>query len=202
MSVEQLLIAVVVIAISGVSNWLQKRRQRELEQPLSRESEPAIPPPENRQATSEAPAKPLFDLETELRRLLGGEPPVIEQPPRRAIEQSQSVPPPVPVLVARESEYIYTETEEPAAREMGRLPQAARAYQRAESLQENIGARLTAVDPQAPRPPQAASATYAQAPSSNLLIALKQIRNPQAARQAMIASIVIGLPKSLEREPA
>ncbi|MSU62897.1 MAG: hypothetical protein EXS31_10955 [Pedosphaera sp.] len=203
MSIEQLIIAVVVIAISGLSNWLQKRRQRELEKPFQDESAPPLPQPGSRRAEApSAPAKPLFDLDEELRRLLGGEPPVASQPPKPVIIETKPAPkpapPPVPARTVREVEY--TESEEPAAREMGRLPQAAQAYQRAESLAETIGARMNAVDPHGMHPSPAAQVSQASPVPPNLAQAVRQLRNPTSIKQAILASVIIGRPKSLEVE--
>ncbi len=203
MSIEQLLIAVVVIAISGLSNWLQKRRQGELEKPFENEAAPPAPPQGARRAAPpDAPKRPVFDLDEELRRLLGGEPPIASEPPRPVVIETKPppkiTPTPVPVPVARKVDY--TESEEPAAREMGRLPQAAQAHLRAESLSETISARMAAVDPHGMHPRQAAPVAWTSASPPNLTMVLKQLRHPASIKQAVLASMIIGRPKSLEVE--
>jgi hypothetical protein len=96
---------------------LQKKRQSRQHRPLPGPLDhPSVPPPPDQPRPSKR--KP-FDLEEQLRRILEGDdpaPPRVPAPP--LVTETPLSPPPLPKTAS--AEVIYSETEEPAARAMGR----------------------------------------------------------------------------------
>ena len=94
---DSFLIALVVMAIAALSNWLQRRAQANEDQvPPSPPSRPGSHPrPGGSTVPTGPPQRPNIDtsLERELRRLLGQEPK--PPPPARPIVTSAPAPPPM-----------------------------------------------------------------------------------------------------------
>src|SRR5687768_15204094 len=131
---QDLIITLVILAVSGLSALLQKKRQTRERDRLGQPQHPAAPPT-TRESTPPPSEPKLFDLEEQLRRLLEGDRPVQPTAPTPPfIEETRPTPPPLPKAVP--AEVIYSETEEPAARAMGQLPETAPAYRRAAHLSE------------------------------------------------------------------
>jgi hypothetical protein len=82
--------------------------------------------------------------------------------------------------------------------ERSRLEQSATAFQRARQLHETVGERLRHVDEMTERHLRTAPTVRHRDLSPEVAQVLRQFRSPRAARQAILASIILGPPKSLE----
>ncbi len=198
---DQLIIAVIILAISGISTLIQKKRQRQGEG----QSPPAPPSPRQRRPTrpqaepSPSESKPL-DWEEQLRRLLEGEPAAPEPKPSPpspplVLETRASPPPPLPASAT--PQMVYTETEEEAARSLAPLTQSAASYDRASHLQDLTAARLREASGRTDHPTAPARVARRTAASPALAAALAQLRQPQTVQQAIITSLILGPPKAL-----
>lgn len=201
---ESLIAFVVILLLSGISSWL---RQRKAPPPERLEEEPErpapIPPWARRPGTpEETPSRqPEFDLERELRRLFGEEevkpppPPVVVVTPREA--PPPPPPPPPPLQPASPAP--------PApSRESSPLAQAELAYQRASGVDAEALARLEAARARVEAEKALAAARHAALPirpsgrTPEVEAVLASLRSPLTARQAVLASIILGPPKALE----
>ena len=203
---ESLIAFVVILLLSGLSNWLRQRKglpPAEAEE----ETERPVPPrvlPRRPVAPEEKPAPASeFDLERELRRLFGEEeakppapPPLVEVAPPEA-----PAPPPPPLP---RPGYESFEGAPAPARELATLAEAEQAYQRASAIDAEAQARLEATRARAEAAKALAAARRAaealraagRAPEVDALLA--SLRSPRTARQAVLASIVFGPPKALD----
>jgi hypothetical protein len=81
---------------------------------------------------------------------------------------------------------------------LARLDQSAQAYQRASQLHEGVADRLRRIDEATERhlvaPPLGRRATV----SPEMAQALAWLRSPRAARQAVLASVILGPPRAGE----
>lgn len=91
-SLEGLLVFVVILLLSGVSNWL-KRRQAEKEEAELQRTQPPRPAGPHPAPPPPPAERPALNWEEELRRLLSGESEPPSPPPVRRVE-----PPPPPVM--------------------------------------------------------------------------------------------------------
>jgi hypothetical protein len=161
----------------------------------------------------------LFDLERELRRMFGQEPePPPAPPPVLAPEPTRQAPTPSvrpsPVHAERrEADFVpapapprvHVPTTSPALDEAGvpdfdlaRFEDSRAAYDRPGSPDASVPARIEAVRPGAAL--LLASKSGGRAPvSPELASVLSSLRNPKTARQAILASVILGPPRSLER---
>lgn len=205
------LLLLLLAVASGISSWVQKRRKTAAEKSRG---ESAPPPPGPREAAPEAP-----NLEEILRRLMGGEsPPQTSAPPA-----SPASPPPAeprrgdapPPVVFREDqpqeETGWREETEPADEAMPpRLTEAVELAPQRISKPLPIPAVFAThpkAGPAAPRleklsaPPRHSTMTTSGSRRRRSLIgdrAVAQVRNSRTVRQAFVASLVFGPPKSLE----
>lgn len=213
---------VVAIAIgSAIYNWLQKRNQALEDQesqsppePSQPRSKPArTPPPAPRQAKATS-------WEEELRRLLEGEspeappPPVIvfeerppaaaPQPPAKARPVIEQAPPaPVrPLVTLAESAAAYQRAEqldkkvEAQLGRVGSMAEAASALQKASGLDVAVAERMSKVTGQLVA--QAAVVQH-RAVSTDVARVVAMFRDPRSARQAVLASLILGPPKALDQ---
>jgi hypothetical protein len=186
---ENLLIFLVFIVISGISTWLQKKRAAEEGGDWTPRdgSEGSGQPSAPRRAVPPA----LKNWEEELRRLLEGEryqEPVAEPP---KLERRLPTPPPLVVPEAVSSE----------GPRVSRLEESDQAYRRAQQLQREAAARLKAA--QAKTAQNQAKLPYSlrvrgRGGRGAISRARELVSNPVSARQAIIASVVLGSPKALE----
>jgi hypothetical protein len=212
----------VAIAIGSIIvEWLKKRKQpgeTDTSTDTSDLRHPATP------TSSRQPAPPpgaTSDWEEELRRLLGGEPPVARPPP---IPTPQPSPPPIrPVVIQTPRPALVptsvsgappivksipptlagtamAEAEKRVEVQLPSLKESVTVYQRASHLQEQVIERLKHVEEMTER--HAASAPTAHRPtvSADAVQTIALIRNRHMVRQAVIASLILGTPKSLENE--
>jgi len=212
---------ILAIAIgSAIFNWLQKRsealKDQESQPPPDSSrprSTPTRPPPASRQA------KPA-SWEEELRRLLEGEspsappPPVIvfeERPPAPAIEPPAKARPVVeqppsapvrPLITLAESSAAYQRAGEldrkveAQLERVGSMAEAASALQKASGLDVAVAERMSKVTGQLVA--QAASVQH-KAVSADVAQVVPLFRNPRSARQAVLASLILGPPKALDQ---
>ncbi len=179
-------LVIIIFLASGLINWLAKRRAEQAGQ--SSEDESSSPPP----------AATPVDWEERLRRLLGEEamPPKPKAPP--------AVPPPIAPAprapTGAAPPVIRPATRPPASstrplpvevapvtirgavpkREAAAVAELSRRFESVESARE-LAAQMAAYSRQRRSVPLAVS-----------------LHNPQAARQAFVASLVFGPPKGLE----
>jgi hypothetical protein len=226
-SIESLLILLVFVIISGVSTWMQKRRQA-AEEPQSwpDEDEFSQPPTAQRPASGQrpgptAPPPPpqpqpaTSSWEEELRRLLQGDrptppspqpipPPVPPSPPH-----PRPSPPPVPASprpVAASPYDTRRPVPKPPAAPSAPLPhfrpaaldRSAAAYQRASHLAESVAGRMREVERRTQIHEPGAARVRRKPVSREINAARSLLQSPQAARQAVIASVILGPPRGLE----
>jgi hypothetical protein len=202
---ESLIAFLVILLLSGLSNWLQRRKGRPPEPAEGEEAE--LPPPlrplrrtrETGEPTPEpTPPEPTFELERELRRLFGEESSPPPPPPEPAAAP--------PVLPAPASPTLSESLEARPAptRELATLAQAEEAYQRASALDELAQAKLEAARARAEAAKALAARRRAEAVarlqgrSPEVEALLTALRSPQTARQALLATFIFGPPKALD----
>jgi hypothetical protein len=226
MTMDSLLILLVLVGLSVITSWLQKKRQAgEAESwpagprpshpaPLPRRtSPPGVPSPAP--PAAEAPS-PTSRWEEELRRLLEGESPVSAPPPAPIVpkleESSQRrvvAPPPLPpkpapavVRTVRPARPVPSlESMEPleaAAAGLGRLDQSARAYERARQLHQAAAERLHQVETMTAQHRVGVAQGRRRTRPPEVAAAVNLLRHPTSARQAVVASLILGPPKGLD----
>ena len=160
----------VIIAI--LSNLFGGKKKKEEEQPWEPEEQPSPQP---------GAAKPS-SLEEELRRLLSGgsgqQPaPPVEEPLPPVLQPASPIPEP-----QWEPEPV-VETALP-------LHEAKEAYQQASHLHEAVAKKM--------HTHHAAPVATTEAVSGELREVITMVRQPKTARQAIVASVILGSPKGLE----
>lgn len=239
-SLESLLVFVVIILLSAVSNWI-KKKQGHLPDTWPEEPTPPRPmvPPQSqrlpgspaptgqsgqRRPAGEAPPKPspMMDWEEELRKLLGEEIPTIT--PKSA------PPPPPPVVVQRAPEPVRRVPSPPVLTpeeisESQGLPVPTRSRVRfpqvAPSSLDTAPApvfELARMEESARAAERAAAVHHDTRPSANpamdlALLQARKLRSPDGTkvvsmlrnhatlRQSFLASVVLGPPMAMERDP-
>ena len=225
-SLESLIVFVVILAISALGNWLKTRKGQGAEGPG--EEETPGPLPRRPGAPARGPAEtgpspePVFDLERELRRMFGQEPeppptpprpppPVLApepvappaSPPRRAAREARAgepeefVPLPLPETTHFPKTARALDQAGSPAFELAQLRESQTAYQRASSLETAVQTKLDAVRP---------GGTHALVPesgrgaarSAELAQVLSSLKHPRTARQAILASVILGPPRGGE----
>lgn len=187
---ESILTLLVVALLAGLSNWLQRRAQSRHEAPPEPHELPPVPgrrPP----ARPPAPPSPTMEstLERELRRLLGEEPP----PPPRQPPPAPAPPPiqvhtPPPIIppappVRTSPTLVSRQDTAPSLRPARAATRVRDVIQNAEQLRRRY---------------EASSAIARKTERSPASIVASLTRNPAAARQAFVASVVFNPPKALE----
>jgi len=176
-SFEGLLVALGIVLLSAVSNWVQRRRQSQgrkdgneapRPRPLPPPSSPAgrtgvsSPQPHLGSAPSLSPTGRLpargFDWEKELRRLLEGE--AEPTPPPEAAAPRQSAPPP--------------------------------------PLHEQVSDRLRPTEARTQHPVVTAPSRRRTPTSPLMTDTVARLRQADSARQMMVAAVILGPPRALE----
>jgi hypothetical protein len=227
LGMEGFLIFLVIAGVSAVAEWLKKKRQREQEgDPSETEwSPPPVSPGGVSTPATGADGKPLSQWEEEIRRMLNGldpqtqVPPPLPPPPPPIVRQA---PPPVyqtrPVVVAVEE----GESEEPVPTYLSSMERPDSAYRRAAGLEQTVDGRMAtasslgsatdawnragSIDARVRARLSEASNFLQHAPpgkvnrsrSAEVEQLVAAFRNPATARQAFVASFVLGPPKALE----
>lgn len=222
-SLESLIVFVVILAISALGNWLKTRKGQGAEGPGDQETPGPLPrrpgaPARGPTETGPAP-EPVFDLERELRRMFGQEPDAPPTPPPPVLAPKPVAPPASPPRrTAREiregldEEYVPLTLPETThfpktaraldqagspAFELAQLEESRTAYQRASSLESAVQTKLDAVRPGGTH---ALDPEFARsvARSAELAQVLSSLRHPRTARQAILASVILGPPRGSE----
>ncbi len=209
----------LAIAIgSAVNEWLKKRRQADKTD--SRPMESDLPQP--RGPTTQPTRRPALprpsatsDWEEELRRLLGGEPPVVEPPPVAPpplrpviIPEPKPSSPPRPGVAAPPAartppplaESRIVEAEKQVEVQLPALQESVSAYQRASHLHEGVAEHLKRVEEMTEHHLGKVPTVHRPSFSTETAQTISLIRNPRTARQAVVATLIFGMPKALERE--
>lgn len=202
----------VIVALTALSNWLQKRSQTQGGNSSGGgKNQPPPPRPPRRDVhPSEAPppaSEPTsgMDWEKELRRLFDGEsspapppsapPPVIVQKPAPT-----SAPPPIftPAPLAPPPLPRTTASDEGPSITLATLTTSEEAYRKARQLHEQTAIRLRQVTEQTKqhRPPPPGQRRRVVSPE--IVSATSLIRDRRTVRQAIIASVIFAPPKAFE----
>jgi len=207
---DSLIYIIIFLAFGAISNWLKRKQQGGGDGSPETEE---IPPVVRRRQTSPTPPPPPpsnpENWEEELRRLLGGEPVIAPPPP---LLPPPPVPParparpfaPAPVM-AEEMEPIQTATlrraeervqhalDERPFQPLPVLAEATPAFVQASQLDERMSQQLREVT----RHAVGTTCVLRKATTPTAAEALALVRNPRAIRSALVASIILGPPKSL-----
>ena len=202
-------IFVAVMVISAISNWFQKRNQPATDDAHSDEEDGHHPhtqaPPV---ISSPAPPPKTVDWEEEMRRILSGEPahttPVPPPPPPLPpivvqIPHPAPMPPPLPVEPAhRPPPYHIPDLVASPPPRLAKMEESADAYGRAQQLQERVHERMLQVDQLTVKHPVAPATVHHQDATAVGSAAIAMLRYRASARQAMVASFILGPPRGLE----
>jgi hypothetical protein len=216
---DSLITTIVIVVIAAIATWFKKlgqpqntdedsRMRRSVTMP--RPNQPGQPRP----SSTPRPQSGPVSWEEELRRLLEGgtpaAPPPMRPPPvviTQAPRAIQPAPPPlmrptfapsprpVPVIISPPPVPIYGETR---PRELANLQESSTAYERASALDTTVAQYMQGVSD---NPVQLTTVVRNQT-SPELLRAISLFQNARSARQAIIASIILGPPKALEQPAA
>jgi hypothetical protein len=211
------------VLLSAILSWLKQKGAIGADTWPEREGSPPVPPPQQGKPGEPAPAAPPrpakpFDWEAELRRLLEGESPEPEPPPApQPAPRPAPVPTPTPTpaasppLVVRESKPVPEppKPHRPPAPPVPAVPVPAVVVRGPQALPA-VYSKTERPASQAPRPTGEPALKIHGLPGGVLPAArpsqvspeIAAVRGlflvPQTARQAIIASAVLGPPKALE----
>ena len=165
--------------LSGISSWLQKRRESKEAEHEAEWGEPddegaPVPASPAEAAQEESP------LERELRRLLMGD---------------QPAPPPPPEAVMESSEAAAIE-ENVAAEHSALLETAQSAYAEASYLGDAMAEHMAEIDART-KHPIATPVPLKRRDNSTIRAVRTQLQHPSTARQAILASIILAPPPGL-----
>lgn len=224
---ESLLILIVFVVLSALSNWM-KKKSGQTEEGVGDQPHPTTPPPSRTTRTIPVPPasahpRKTTDWQEELRRLLEGElpapptPPVVVQPPppaagpppihrpqpgtatgRVAVESSRFAGSLASFARSTAAYQRASQVDESVAEHLDQrasLAESASAYQHASQLDQTVAGHLRDVSS---RPAQAAAIVRHRIDSAEITQTKAMFRHPAAARQAIIASIILSPPKGLE----
>lgn len=196
---EGLFTIIMLMLLFAASNWLKRRAEPEEPERWPDEAEPGDQPPSHRRTTAprEPAARPVrSSWEEELRRLLEGE------PPRRLEPKPPPAPPPIPPAVITPSRPISTPPSPPrvtGVTPQGRVQtigQTALLLGRTRELQRRATDELRRAHAQIGGRPLVSPLERSQDRSEEIRRAHAWFQSPQAARQAVIASVILGPPRA------
>jgi hypothetical protein len=206
---EALLIIILLMLLSAVSNWLKKRGQPDETEMWPDETEPRDPrSPSRRPGPPEGgEGRPVTrSWEEELRRLLEGE----SRPPQREGRPAPVPPPLRPVIVTTHEPAHARPAPSPVADAAGRpstiqtIGEVALAKMRTHELKRRASEEVARAEKQIGRrlfkPATIARVAGARGnlTSNEIVQARSWFRSPESARQAVIASVILGKPRGLE----
>lgn len=171
----------IFVIIAVLSNLFGGKKKQQEEEPWGPEEQPSPQP-----GTS-SPS----NLEEELRRLLSGG---SSQQPAAPVEEP--LPPVLEEPPVLQSATPTTEPQwepEPVVETASPLHEAKDAYQQASHLHDDVAEQM-----KQKHTPHAAPAASTDAASSELREVITMVRQPKTARQAVVASVILGSPKGLE----
>jgi hypothetical protein len=211
---DSLITALVLLVVSAIATWMKKKAATG--QDDSTQDAPQAPPPMNRPR----PASPT-SWEEELRRLLEGQsttappsarPPPMQAPPPMVVTprpRPVSPTPPIvvrPVLVSPERRAVIS-TPRPApapmpvpsrieisAAQLAPLRQSGEAYQRANQPDKQVAEQISPV----PGRQVLATSISRRTVSPEITQVVSLFKSARSARQAVIASLILGPPRSIE----
>lgn len=210
-SFESLIIFVVILLLSAVANWVKTRKG--LGEASWEEDETQPPPAGPRQrppagGTPPSRPKPVFDLEGELRRLFGEEPeprpapppvlprPVVEPQPSEVFVPVVLAPAPAPASPSRGRTAV--EAASATAGESARLASVASSYLKSGTAGRAAMDRAEAARLASQFESRAGSVRdRRRAGSPEVASVLALLERPATARQAILASVILGPPKGL-----
>jgi len=217
---DSLITTIVIIVIAAIATWFKK-----LGQPKDTDEETRMrrsvtmqrpnQPGQQRPASTPRPQSGPVSWEEELRRLLEGEtpgaPPPMRPPPvviTQAPRPMPVTPPPLPrptfapqpprpapVIISRPPVPVAFQ---PPGRQLATFQESSQAYERASSLGSTVSQYIESVPGQAV---QLTTVVRSQV-SPELRQVVSLFQNARSARQAIIASIILGPPKALEQPAA
>jgi hypothetical protein len=197
---DGLVIILILIVMSAAANWLKRRGQSEETEIWPDEAEPGDQSPTHRRAAPpDAPATPprpaRSSWEEELRRLLEGE------TPRRPEPKPAPTPPPVRPVVITPSKPVPAPppltTAAPASGRARTIGQTAVALGRARELQRRAADDFRRAQSRIGGRPLLSAMERRRDRSEEIRRAREWFSNPQAARQAVIASVILGPPRAV-----
>lgn len=178
---ESLLIVLAIMIFSGLANLVKKFQGQPRDTSWEDESQPAPSPSRPAQSS----------WEDELRRMLEEEKPKHVAPPLLAPTMYKPA-------TLRPSATVHHQEEGPSSPSLAHLTQSATVYERAAALHERVAAHLHQVGQHTELHRPALPVAHTKQPSAEAEAAVALLRKPASARQAIIASIILGTPKSLE----
>jgi hypothetical protein len=211
---DSLITTIVIIVIAAVATWFKKLGQPK-EDEDSRTRRPLNPSSQPRPSSTPRPQSGPVSWEEELRRLLEGETPAAPpptRPPPVVITQAPrpipvappplprptfapQPPRPVPVIISTPPVPVAYQT---PSRPLATFQESSQAYERASTLGSTVSQHIESVPGQAV---QLTTVARNQV-SPELQQAVSLFQNARSARQAIIASIILGPPKALEQPAA
>lgn len=188
---DQLLIVIALLIVSGISSWLKKRAQAE-EEARTQGRPPLGEPPSSRPMRRPEQEMPT-DWEEELRRML-------DMPPTQPVPPVAPPPPPLPPLVItrptpRPTPIIISEAPPVVENQTGALEHAADTIRAARHLQETVLERIHKAGELRGAVTHAPQVVVLKRGVSALR---KDFRSREDLRRAFVASVVFGPPKAFE----
>lgn len=207
--VDSLITIIAIFLITVAANWMRKMKQQG--------EQPGTTPPPNVSGKPAPPSSPQTpprptSWEEELRRLLEGEapaappprpnPPIVIAQPRPQLAPTsrpiqtppvftqpsvapQSIAPPQPVLVTAR------------AGNLASMEESKRAYERASQLDQTVSAHIGKIPGEHVKP----TIVIRRPPPADIAQVVSLFKTSRTARQAVIASIILGPPRALEEAP-
>jgi len=202
--VDSLITVIVIFLITVAANWMKKMKQQG--------EQPGTTPPPNVPGSAE-PSRPVqtpprpTSWEEELRRLLEGETPAAPAPrPQPPIVIAQSRPQPAPTLRPIQPPPVFAQPSvalpQPVqvvvrAGNLASMEESKRAYERASQLDKAVSARIEKVPGEHVQP----TTVIRRPPPPDIAQVVSLFKSSRTARQAVIASIILGQPRALEDAP-
>lgn len=199
--IESLLGVLIFILISVLASWLQKKQRQEHEEggPSGPTRKPAGRTGPTPATTPGRPEPEQLSWEEELKRLLGGtlETPAPPPPPppvlTRPRQPERPAPPPLvhettPGPVLPEHNPV-----EVSFKALPTLTESVHAYQEASGLDDKVKLHLSEVT----RKRVGLTSVHHRPSSREATEAMALVRNPTSVRSAVLASIILGPPRSL-----
>lgn len=197
---QDLIIMLLILAVSGISTILQKWRQAKEQRESGEESGDAVDPGQPGRRATPPPVSEgePYSLEEELRRILGGERPRQPEPPAPPPILAESRPAPPPVPSRPQPEIIHSEIRRPSAATVSAID-TTQAYKQVAQLQQAAASNLKAAQEATARARAKLPRRDPFAQSAAIRSAISLVRSPETTRQAFVASFILGPPKALER---
>jgi len=206
---DSLVTTIVIVVIAAIATWFKKLGQPKDADDDSRTPRPMNPQGQPRPSSTPRPQSRPVSWEEELRRLLEGEapaaPPPMRPPPVVISQAPRAIPvtpPPLPrpAYAPQPQPFMGSPPPVPVSfeappRQLATLAESSQAYERASTLGSTVSQYIESV------PGQAVQLTRVvrNQTSPELIAAVSLFKNAQSARQAIIASIILGPPKALEQ---